>query len=572
MKLPRLFLLTISLCSASSIAHAQWVANGTAICTALDHQNTLRMVPDGQGGAIIVWVDYRSPTPNNPDIYAQRVNKWGFVQWAANGIAVCSDPSQQGNPEAVSDGLGGAIVVWQDGRIDGGIYAQRVDANGNALWTSGGVIVNNEVGLQQNAKAVSDGAGGAIVVWEDSRNFATSSWDVYAQRIDYNGQKLWTPAGMVVCTHAAAQTQPVTVSDGQQGVIVMWDDQRNMATQGEDQYIQRLNGASLALWGPDGVPVAASPASESFSSVASDGFGGVLCAWVRQSAGTSVGTYVQRVNSSGAAQWAANGQMLCNTVSYFPAVIDDELGGAIVAWDDFRSPTFDNVDLYAARYTDAGFEWGGSNGQVIVDAPTRQSAQPIIPLIHNAPGQWMIAWTDSRNGATDIYAHLHDIDSNPFWQNDGVPVTQAADDQSNPVMVPDGAGGALIAWEDRRTHDVTDTDVYAIRIDGNGAITGVRDTPPAATALRIAPNVPNPFNGFTKIRFDLASASRTTLEIFDVAGRRMLTKELGSLGAGSHMFSFDGRDNRGRSLPSGEYFYRVTAAGTARSGKFVLTR
>ena len=562
-----LLLAPIILLIASSVARAQWVTDGTAICTALDHQNTIRMVPDGQGGAIIVWTDNRAATPENSDIYAQRVSNGGFGIWPTNGIGVCTDPSQQGNSNAIPDGAGGAIIVWEDARIDGGIYAQRVDADGNRLWASQGVVVNDEIGLQGTSQIVSDGAGGAIVVWEDSRDFATSNWDIYAQRIDYNGEKLWTPAGVVACAHAAAQGPPVVVSDGQEGAIVMWDDQRNIATLGEDQYIQRLNSGGLAMWAADGVPVAASPGYEFFASMAADGFGGALCTWNRD----DVGVYVQHVNSSGVAQWAANGQMLCNTPAYFPMVINDELGGAIVAWNDFRSPTFDNVDMYAARYTDAGQEWGGVNGQAIVDAPTRQSAEQLIPMIHNAPGQWMIAWTDSRNGATDIYAHLHDIDGNRFWQDDGVPVTLAAEDQSKPVMVPDGAGGALIAWEDRRTHDITDTDVYALRIDDNGAITGVGDTPAALSALRLDPNAPNPFSGSTEVRFDLATASDATIEVFDVAGRRVMTKVLGSLSAGPHAFRFDGRDGRGASLPSGEYFYRVTAARTSRSGKFVLT-
>ena len=565
MNLPRRLVFTaISLSFVSSIAHAQWVIDGTAICTALDDQNTIRMVPDGQGGAIIVWIDNRKQNLDE-DIYAQRVNKWGVVLWQSNGIGVCTHPTQQYYPQAISDGAGGAIILWEDNRNgSGGIYGQRVDPDGTTLWTSQGVAVVDS--LASALAMVSDESGGAIVVWEDARNLVMTSWDIYAQRIDYNGQKLWLPAGVVVCGHDAAQTLPVVASDGQQGVVVMWTDQRNMATQGEDQYIQRLNNA-VALWGADGVPVAASAAHEFYSSIAADGFGGALCTWNRE----NLGIFVQRVNSAGAVQWTANGQMLCNTVSYFPAVIDDEAGGAIVAWNDFRSPVFDNVDMYAARYTDHGFEWGQDNGYAIVDAPTRQSAQPQIPMIRNAPGAWMIAWTDSRNGPTDIYAHQHDIDGNPLFQNDGIPVTQAPADQSNPVMVPDGAGGALIAWEDRRNNDITSTDVYALRIRDDG-ITSVSKTPVTPSALRLDANVPNPFGAFTELRFETAIPSSASIEVFDVAGRRVLTRALGWLGAGPHTFRFDGRDGRGAALPSGEYFYRVTAARTARSGKFVLTR
>ena len=54
------------------------------------------------------------------DIYAQRVNASGVVQWMTDGIAVCMAGYDQTYPRIVSDGSGGAIVTWQDTRS--GIY------------------------------------------------------------------------------------------------------------------------------------------------------------------------------------------------------------------------------------------------------------------------------------------------------------------------------------------------------------------------------------------------------------------------------------------------------------------
>ncbi len=562
-----LVLVTLLLSLLSSVAHAQWVANGIAICTAPNLQAKVQMVPDTQGGAILVWVDSR----NSPDdhIYAQRVNAWGFRQWASDGIPVCTAPGDQGFVKAIPDGTGGAIVAWSDGRSGSSdIYAQRLDADGVALWAAQGVLVNGAAGPQYDAKLVSDGDSGAILVWTDGRDaLGPTDWNIYAQRINYNGLQLWTPPGVVVCMETGAQQFPLVASDGQHGAIVVWEDRRNMATMHEDQYMQRLSGASVALWGAGGVPLANSPDADLYPALAADGSGGALFAWGR----SFFSVHTQRVNSAGAAQWGA-GIQLCNTSSSHPAVIDDEAGGAIVTWNDFRGGAGGSEgDVYGARYTDAGQEWGGSNGLAVVDAPFRQGAE-FLPMIHNAPGQWMIAWMDNRDGLYDIYAHLSDIDSNFFWPDDGIAVSTAPGDQTNPVMIPDGAGGALLAWEDARNFETDDGDIYALRIDGNGEVTGVGNTPPAAAALRVEPNVPNPFAASTEIRFDLAAAAETNVEIFDVAGRRVLTRALGSLGAGPHAFQFDGRDGHGATIPSGEYFYRVTAAGTARSGKFVLTR
>ena len=107
----------------------QWTANGVAISTATDYQYYPTIVSDGAGGAIITWYDHRSGT--NDDIYAQRINASGAVQWTANGVAICTAANYQEFPTIVSDGAGGAVITWHDlrnGLAD--IYAQRVDANG----------------------------------------------------------------------------------------------------------------------------------------------------------------------------------------------------------------------------------------------------------------------------------------------------------------------------------------------------------------------------------------------------------------------------------------------------------
>ena len=73
-----------------------------------------------------------------------------------------------------SDGAGGVIFAWSDDRyVTYHVYAQRVDSNGNVKWTTNGVPMwdpwyDDQVGVQ----ICSDGAGGAIIVWEDGRNLS----------------------------------------------------------------------------------------------------------------------------------------------------------------------------------------------------------------------------------------------------------------------------------------------------------------------------------------------------------------------------------------------------------------
>ena len=73
------------------------------------------------------------------------------------------------------------------------------------------------------------------------------------------------------------------------------------------------------------------------------------------------------------------------------------------------------------------------------------------------------------------------------------------------------------------------------------------------------PNVPNPFNPETTIRFALAQESQVRLEVFDVVGQRVRTLVTERLPAGAHQALWDGRSENGEQVSSGVYFCRLQA-------------
>ena len=84
--------------------------------------------------------------------------------------------------------------------------------------------------------------------------------------------------------------------------------------------------------------------------------------------------------------------------------------------------------------------------------------------------------------------------------------------------------------------------------------------------------VPSPFNSLTRIDFSLAREADCLLTIQDLAGRRVRVLWRGPLPAGSHHFSWDGRDSAGRMLASGVYLTRLEAGGRVHGGKVVLVK
>jgi hypothetical protein len=95
--------------------------------SAADQQYTPGIASDGSGGAVVTWWDNRDGASTNIDVYAQRVDASGNVAWQKDGVTVCAASERQDSMQIVTDGLLGAIIVWEDSRgDDDDIYAQRV--------------------------------------------------------------------------------------------------------------------------------------------------------------------------------------------------------------------------------------------------------------------------------------------------------------------------------------------------------------------------------------------------------------------------------------------------------------
>jgi len=93
-----------------SLASAQWQLNGTVVCDEGGSQSLPAIVTDGAGGAIVVWEDWRSG--DHSDIYAQRLDAGGIALWSPSGVPICTAANLQSYPTLVSDGSGGAIIAW----------------------------------------------------------------------------------------------------------------------------------------------------------------------------------------------------------------------------------------------------------------------------------------------------------------------------------------------------------------------------------------------------------------------------------------------------------------------------
>jgi flagellar hook capping protein FlgD len=560
-------LASVALCFlASGVASAAWPEFGRAICTAPSGQMHATLATDGAGGAIITWQDLRNPKVN---IFAQHVLASGQVDagWPQDGRALLNDPLAMANadggqfsPLIVSDRVGGAVVAWQDNRssvTETDIFAQHVLASGvvDGGWPANGAVLCAALGVQNTTAMTSDGAGGAIVTWVDSRAGA-GVFDIYAQHVLPSGivDARWPANGIPVCTASGAQGFPAIVSDEAGGAIITWHDQRDGST-GFDIYAQRIlsPGAVAPGWPVDGRAVCTASGDQGRPTLTSDGVHGAIVVW---SDSRVVGTshiFAQHVFGSGTvdAAWPVNGRAVSDAalLESRPLAVSDGAGGALVTWQGFTV----HLNMYVQHVTATGVvdpTWP-VGGRALSDTDRQQTHASIVP---DDAGGAVIAWQDS----VDIVAQ-HVLASgalDPAYPDTGRAVCNLPSQQGEPALVATGAGGAIVSWTDGRSG--IDADIYAHQVMA-AATTGVPAPGPGELAFFRAS--PNPGRGSLALRFTLPRETRVRLAIYDISGRQLRELASGVEPAGDLAIGWDLRDANGGAVSAGLYFARLEMEG-----------
>lgn len=565
----------------SAPAIADWPSSSVVnvpVCVAPNLQTVPAVTGDGLGGAIVVWQDARAGG-SNFDIYAQRLLASGTVDpnWPVDGRVLSAATGAQVNPQIVSDGSGGAIVAWQDvrGGVTSDIYAQHVLASGllDPAWNPNGQPVCSAAGNQRSVSLVSDGAGGAIVAWQDFRSDTTS--DIYALRILPSGLLgvAWPSDGRALCVQPGNQTFQAIASDGSGGAIVAWQDSRGGA--GSDIYAQNVrgDGALNSAWPVDGRALCTEANNQQSPIVVASKTGGAIVCWHDFRGGATSDIYAQRVGADGTIDpaWTVGGQVLCAAVGnqQTPKAVSDGSDGALLAWADFRGGGLS--DVYAQHVLASGSVGAGwlSDGRAVCTAAGNQNS---LSAASDGSGGVLLVWTDARNGGVaDVYGqHVLGTGSmDPAWPSDGRALCTATGSQSSATILGEGSGGAIVAWSDGRLGGPTGIDVYAQRVQANGQLGGsvVAVPNPEGYTFALGSVRPNPWSrGALTVALSLADDDAAWLEILDVGGRRIVLKDVGGVGPGLHYVAVE----QAQQLSPGIYFVRLQQRDHVSTGRFVV--
>jgi hypothetical protein len=518
----KIFILTISILIVSSLKlFPQWSTdpNNNLI---VDYGQDPKICSDSTGGCYITY-DYHS-TSYPRWLALERLDKYGYKPWGINK-RILGELPEQWQAEIIEDGEGGVIVSYEDNEwippydFTTRVRVQKVDSNGSFLWGQTGVRVSVEEINHGGQDIVSDGYGGAVVLW------VNNDAEYKVNRISSTGERIWGDSGIVLGINGYGDPSLLVRTTGNKYVA---SPERNMYKYFDENGNVFYTGSVVWL-----------------ENIISDGYGGII------------------ITSRGG-QWPDNWQLRAQR--------KDSLGNSL--WEEphivvaeslyinTRNKIRNNDGLYF-------FSWSGKRNGIDIIAQfqaLRLDGSKLFPdggisisnylplsiagIIPSELSKTIIIWNNDPNLPDSSLAQVYDTLGNKIWNENGIVIAHPAISYQGYTI--DRNGGFIIGGI------INEFTVVAQQVSKYGNLGEIitsmtrEDQEIFPTELTLYQNYPNPFNSSTVISYSIPREGKVTLELYNAIGELIITIINGHFDEGMHIVSLSS-DN----LPSGVYLYKL---------------
>jgi hypothetical protein len=500
----------------------------------------------GAAGLFLGMVDFGGGIVNaanafSGDVFVARYAPDGTYLWARTftptnqGVTVTAcAAAPSGSVYVAGTILGGSMINFGGGNLGGAgeMWIVKFDELGNFLWSDTfGVGFVNSLDADQNLLAIGgefpaiiDFGGGAIV----SNGMA----DAFVALLGGGGAHHWS-AGFGDASQQ--RTHDVSV-----------DPTGNIAAAGEMQgTVDFGGGAIVGNASPDVFLASFDPAG--------------LHAWSDAFPGP--------FGLPGDVEVSVARDLAGNTAITGGVAGPVNLGGGVL-------PFVGGLDVFVAMYDGAGaHQWSKGYGSMLDDVGLGIAFDAGAHILASGKFEMAVDFGSgvlTSNGASDLFVASWTPDADPLWSRSYG--TANADDVCRVATDPTGRAllhGVADNFIDFGSGMMPNADFYLDRIE---ALASPVSAPPAASggAAEVAA-FPNPFRSSTEIRFAVPRPQAVDVTLHDVAGRRVRTLALRAA-TGTSGVTWDGRDDAGRELPAGLYFWRAAGEDVSASGRVARLR
>lgn len=432
-------------------------------------QSGVRMAALTGGEFMFTWTDQSS---NHPDIYAQKINIAGDMLWSDPFIVYSDQsapqPVPQKNPRIQSTSDNAAVIVWEDYRLDNqnpDLFAQKLAADGTKLWGEDGITLVAAEFAQIGQRLSADDAGGVYVVWDDLRNGNSPNDDVYAQHLNANGQALWETNGIAIASVPNQQNGGLVKASGA-NVFINWMDMRNGSVGLYYQVLDASGNIQLAangieiFWGLSGdTPL------EQYSILPRNDDTVIIWQDTRfANQGTRI--FFQFLSTDGEALLETNGRPVTleggGKQEYPQAAVTDD-GHIGVVWIDSRG---NHPNIYAQLLSPSGERLWGDNGIKLTEYEPLSQLDPQISYFNDS---FYLGWSGWDLVGSDRFFHVYGQriqNGQKLWGPDGIIISYLNEEELNNECKLSAIVEDYFIWN--RFHPSTAQTIWAKRVDENG--------------------------------------------------------------------------------------------------------
>tara|TARA_B110000495_G_scaffold125416_1_gene109076 strand:+ start:2196 stop:5213 length:3018 start_codon:yes stop_codon:yes gene_type:complete len=300
---------------------------------------------------------------------------------------------------------GSAIFVWSDTRFGmRNVFAHKIDKNGNILWGETGTVVTNLPGRQEDPVAIEDGDGGAFIAWVDYR--FDDAGDVFIQHVNNDGSILMDPNGVALAQFQGQQISINMCTDSLGGVFVTWQDKRGGVD--DDIYGTHVDANHNIVEPGIGIPIVVQGGTQSAKSI----------------------------------EYAGNNE-------------------AFICWSDSRQG--ENIDIYGQRLDVAMSPTFTENGIPIASTAGLET-RPRTTFVNNTTS--IVTWKFGDENARILFQF---VDQNGLVFSSAKPVSEYDAIQTGPRLKRNSQGDVFLSWKDLR-FDPVDGDIFMQKINATGAL------------------------------------------------------------------------------------------------------
>mgnify|MGYP002638551507 FL=1 len=389
-----------------SVSMAQAMDHSAAISKAMDgeelsgnsQQLNPRIVPDNSGGA---YLSYTNISTGTEILFAQHVDDDLMPTWPSDGVQVNPDAFLgQFRPEMAASVDDYLYYFWTEEIFFQGLllFAQKYDISGAAQWTAGGLQVSPaEIGGDNYVTSVVAMADSSMLyVWESETVDGTRT---YISKLSDSGAIIWTEP---VSVAAGTQRGSVAVYDPNYDLVyVAWEDLRNVAVSSVDLYLVQVD-TDGNLSDEQIITNAFGDQTQLALSLADDQSSVLYAAW-QDYDGFQHDIFVKNLTTDTEAEQITT----LDTENKSPALRAVNANRYLLAWEDGRNGIHTDLYFYDSHPSSQGHGIEGVPLSLAVLNQMEPHIIPFADS-HPDSLTYLIAWQDMRSSGktelTNIYA------------------------------------------------------------------------------------------------------------------------------------------------------------------------